>query len=214
MIYFVTAIHTDSGKTLVSTILTQALHADYWKPIQAGLPRDTDYVKSLVSNAHSVFFREAYLLQTPASPHAAALIDEVNIRLSDILLPKTQNEILVIEGAGGLLVPINDEHFVIDLAAKFDAEIILVSNHYLGSINHTLLTVQELKRRNLKVRGIIFNGEPNQATESIILHHSGYPCLLRVRPHDEITREVINHYALELLANMTAGHTRGESAEL
>ena len=202
MIYFVTAIHTDSGKTLISTILTQALQADYWKPIQAGLPRDTDYVKSLVSHARSVFFREAYLLQTPASPHAAALIDEVDIRLNDILLPKTQNENLVIEGAGGLLVPLNEEHFVIDLAAKFDAEIILVSNHYLGSINHTLLTVQELKRRNLRVRGIIFNGAPNGATEAIILNHSGYRCLLRVIPHEEISREIINHYALELRANL------------
>ncbi|MES2731273.1 MAG: dethiobiotin synthase [Bacteroidota bacterium] len=201
MIYFVTAIHTDSGKTLVSAILTQALHADYWKPIQAGLPRDTDTVMSLVSNLQSIFHQEAYLLHTPASPHAAARLDQVEIRLNEILLPSSTNANLIIEGAGGLLVPINNQHFVIDLAEKFGAEIILVSNLYLGSINHTLLTVQELKRRGVKVKGLIFNGVPNEDSESIILKHSGYPCLLRILPEEEITRELVNHYALQLLEN-------------
>ncbi|MBC7920688.1 MAG: dethiobiotin synthase [Ferruginibacter sp.] len=204
MVYFVTAIHTDSGKTLVSAILTQALQADYWKPIQAGLPRDTDLVMSLVTNTHSVFHQEAYQLQTPASPHAAARAEGMDIRLSDILLPKTQNDNLVMEGAGGVLVPLNGHDFVIDLAEKFDAKIILVSNHYLGSINHTLLTVHELKRRGLKVRGIVFNGPPNPDTEAIVLQHSGYPCLLRILPEAEVSRELVNHYALELLANLNA----------
>ena len=201
MVYFVTAIHTDSGKTLVSAILTQALQADYWKPIQAGLPRDTDLVMSLVTNAHSVLHREAYRLQTPASPHAAARAEGMDIRLSDILLPQTRNDNLVMEGAGGVLVPLNDRDFVIDLAEKFGAEIILVSNHYLGSINHTLLTVHELKRRGLKVRGIIFNGPSNPDTEAIVLQHSGYPCLLRILPVEEVSREVVNYYALKLLIN-------------
>src|SRR5215217_1442802 len=98
--YFVTAIHTDSGKTLVSAILTQALHADYWKPIQAGRPRDTDTVMSLVSNATSVFHNEAYLLNAPMSPHAAARLEHVHIHLNTILLPNTRNQTLVMEGAG------------------------------------------------------------------------------------------------------------------
>jgi len=198
MIYFVTAIHTDSGKTLVSAILTQALQADYWKPIQAGLPRDTKSVMKLVNNPRTVFHPEAYLLQTPASPHLAAQIDGVDIRLDAVRVPETTNPNLVIEGAGGLLVPINEAHFIVDLAERLGDGIVLVSNHYLGSINHTMLTVQELKRRKLPVVGIIFNGEPNEASESIILKHSGYPCLLRIQPHPSITREIVNDYALEL----------------
>lgn len=199
--YFVTAIHTDSGKTLVSAILAQAFHADYWKPIQAGYPRDTDTIMALVHNEQSKFHNEAYLLNSPVSPHAAAQLDHVEIQLSSILLPQTTNHTLIIEGAGGIMVPLNREAFVIDLAEKFKSEIVLVCNHYLGSINHSLLTVQELKRRQLKVKGIVFNGKPNPETESIILKHSGYPCLLRIQPEEEITPEVINHYALQLLEN-------------
>jgi dethiobiotin synthetase len=209
-IYFVTAIHTDSGKTLVSAILTQALQADYWKPVQAGRPRDTDTVLSLVSNEVSVFHNEAYLLNASMSPHAAARLEHVYIHLSDILLPNTKNQTLVVEGAGGVLVPINDEHFMIDLAEKFKAETVLVANTYLGSINHTLLTAQELKRRNLPVKGIVFNGETNGEAESIILHHTGYPCLLRIHPEKAITKEVVNQYALELLENL---RETGQSAQ-
>lgn len=135
------------------------------------------------------------------SPHAAAKIDEVDIHLENILMPKTDNT-LIVEGAGGVLAPINEEHFVIDIAAKFDLEIILVANIYLGSINHSLLTINEIKRRNLKVKGIIFNGPENKETENIILKHSGYPCLLRIRQEENVTQEIVNRYALELLANL------------
>jgi dethiobiotin synthetase len=199
MNYFVTAIGTDSGKTLISAILTEALQADYWKPIQSGKnDRDVEKVSSLVSNGHSFFYQEAYLLSEPMSPHAAAKLDGVTVDLAKILPPQNNGNHLVIEGAGGVLVPINEQDFVIDLAKKFEAEIILVSNIYLGSINHTLLTIQELKRRNLPVKGIIFNGPPNLETESIILKHSGYRCLLRVLPEKEITQEIVMKYAVKL----------------
>lgn len=199
--YFITAIHTDSGKTLLSAILVQALHADYWKPIQAGYPRDTDTIMSFMQNKKSKVHKEAYLLQSPMSPHAAAKIDGVDIHLTNILMPRTDNA-LIVEGAGGVLAPINEEHFVIDIAAKFNLEIILVANIYLGSINHSLLTINELKRRKLKVKGIIFNGPENEETENIILKHSGYPCLLRIKEEKKITQEIINRYALELMANL------------
>jgi len=198
MIYFVTAIGTDSGKTVVSAILTKALQADYWKPIQAGFPRDSDTVKDLLNNNYSVVWDEAYLLQSPMSPHAAAKIDGVKIDLNNILLPEKRIEDLVIEGAGGVLVPLNEKDVVIDIAVKFKAEVILVVNTYLGCINHTLLSAAELKRRNIKVKGIIFNGEPNEETENIILHHTGYKCLLKVKREQEITQEVISHYAIKL----------------
>lgn len=200
--YFVTAIGTDSGKTVLSAILTEALQADYWKPIQAGLEeRDTNTVSDLISNTKTTFFPEAYALNTPMSPHAAADIDKVTIELDKIVLPKTDNN-LVIEGAGGILVPLNDNDFVIDLVEQFPCEIVLVANLYLGSINHTLLSINELKRRNLKVKGIIFNGETNPSSEEFILKYSNYPCLLRVKQEEKITQKTILEYAKELVESL------------
>lgn len=200
MRYFVTAIGTDCGKTLVSAILCEALKADYWKPVQAGLPRDTDMVRNLVNNKTTIFHREAYALTTGASPHAAAKTDETLIQLQNIQAPDTKNA-LIIEGAGGCLVPLNDEHFVIDLVRSFKAEIIVVSNHYLGSINHTLLTIEALQRRKLPIKGLIFNGESNRESEEIILHHTKLKCLLRISNETVINREVIQKYAALLMAN-------------
>lgn len=197
--YFITAIHTDSGKTLISAIFAQGLHADYWKPIQAGYPRDTDTVMGFVHNSKSKIHQEAYLLQAPMSPHAAARLEHTEIHLDNILMPKTDNT-LIVEGAGGILAPINDTQFVIDIAAKFKLEVILVCNIYLGSINHSLLTIHELKRRKIKVKGIVFNGPENKETENIILKHSGYPCLLQVKQEEKITQEIVNRYALQLMS--------------
>lgn len=199
MNYFVTAIGTDSGKTVISAILTETLKADYWKPIQAGMPRDTATVEALVTNGVSNFHREQYLLNTPASPHAAAKIDEVTIALDQFKIPDTDRD-LVIEGAGGILVPLNDSDFVIDMVSLFQAQIILVANLYLGSINHTLLTIEALKQRKLSVKGLIFNGPPNPESESIILKHSGYRCLLKIPQEPIIDTTIIKKYA-EALGN-------------
>jgi dethiobiotin synthetase len=198
---FVTAIGTDSGKTFVSAILCEALGAHYWKPVQAGYPRDTDVVASLVSNPAFRSYPEKYLLNTPASPHAAAKIDGVKITVGDFVLPSKEQ--LVIEGAGGCMVPLNDKEFVIDMAAVLPSEIILVSNLYLGSINHTLLTVELLKNRKMNVRGIIFNGPRNEESERIILHHSGWPCLLQIEQEKELTRQVVSRYASEIRNKLT-----------
>jgi dethiobiotin synthetase len=192
MHYFVAGIDTDSGKTMVSAILCEAFGFDYWKPIQAGSPKDSDTVKSLVPNV--LVHPEAYMLNTPASPHASAKIDNVTIDLKKIALPKSKNR-LIIEGAGGCLVPLNETDFVIDLVPQFNAEIILVADLYLGSINHTLLTVHLLQRRKYPVKGIIFNGEPNPESERIILHHSTYPCLLRIAKEQTVTKATIKRYA-------------------
>ncbi len=197
MHYFVTAIGTDSGKTLVSAILCEALKADYWKPIQAGLPRDADTVESLLSNDQSKIWPETYLLNTPASPHASARIDNVEIDLSKFVVPAADR--LIVEGAGGCLVPINNHDFVIDIAKKLNFEVILVSNLYLGSINHTLLTANYLKRHNFKVKGIIFNGESNPESERIILHHTGYLQLLSIRKEEIVNKETVRKYSIEIL---------------
>lgn len=191
---FVTAIDTDSGKTLASAILCEALQADYWKPVQAGLPRDADKVKELVANPDTQIHPERYLLSLAASPHAAAKADGADIRVSDFTLPETSRS-LIIEGAGGCLVPLNDQEFVIDLAPSFKAEIILVADLYLGSINHTLLTVEALMRRSLTPMGIIFNGEPNRESERIILHHTGLEVLLHIAREKEINNQTVTRYA-------------------
>src|SRR5260370_4145501 len=117
MNYFVPANGTDCGKTFFSAILWEALQAEYWKPVQAGLPRDADVVKNLLSNPISKIQPEAFILNTPASPHAAARVDGVTIALENFRIPDTKNN-LVIEGAGGCLVPLNDRDFVISLATK------------------------------------------------------------------------------------------------
>lgn len=200
MNYFVTAIGTDSGKTLVSAILTEALKADYWKPIQSGQPRDTDTVKDLVSNTITRFHPETHLFKIPASPHAAAKYEHLTVQLDDFVLPETTNEI-IIEGAGGVLVPINDNDFVIDVARELGCPIILVANLYLGSINHTLLTVDYLKRNKIPVKGIIFNGESNLESETIIEKHSGYKVLLRLPKLSMINKEIIKYWGDELLLN-------------
>jgi dethiobiotin synthetase len=169
---FITGISTDVGKTIASAILTEALEADYWKPVQAGdlAHSDSHKILSYISNDQSVIHENSYKLNTPASPHLAAEIDGITIDLKNIKEPITKNH-LVVEGAGGVLVPLNTNDFVIDLVQP-DYKIIIVSRHYLGSINHTLLTIEAIKNRGLSIAGIIFSGNENKATESLILNYS------------------------------------------
>jgi dethiobiotin synthetase len=194
MNYFVTGIDTDSGKTFASAILCEALQADYWKPIQAGLPRDSDTVKSLITNPALKIHNETYFLNTPASPHASAAIDGIQIDLKTIKIPTTSNN-LIIEGAGGCLVPLKEKEFVIDLIGQLNAEIILVADLYLGSINHTLLTIEAINSRSLPIKGIIFNGENNSESQRIIMLHSGLRCLLHIHKEKLINKEVVKKYA-------------------
>lgn len=196
MQYFVTAIGTDSGKTVASAILVEALQADYWKPVQSGFPRDSDAIADLVSFPVKIF-PSTYEFLKPASPHESAKVENQTIDLEKIILPETTNH-LIVEGAGGILVPLNDRDFVIDIAQKFQLEIILVVNLYLGCINHTLLSIRELQRRNLSVKGIIFNGVSNPESERIILHHSGYKQLLHIEKESFITPRIIQKYAQKI----------------
>lgn len=200
MNYFVTAIDTDSGKTFVSAVLCEALGYDYWKPVQAGTPKDSITIKGLVPQ--TIIHPEKYFLNTPASPHAAAKIDNIKIELAHFKSPKESG--IIIEGAGGCLVPLNDSDFVIDLAPLFNAEIIIVADLYLGSINHTLLTAHLLKTRGYPVKGIIFNGKPNSESERIILYHTQYSCLLRISPQEEITKATVKKYSELLKKNWHA----------
>jgi len=166
---FITGIGTEIGKTIVSAVLVEKLQADYWKPVQSGELNNSDtmIVKKLISNKKSVFHQEAYRLNQPFSPHYSAALDGIEIDLDKINLPQTENQ-LIIEGAGGLMVPLNEKVLMIDLIKKLDAEVVLVSKNYLGSINHTLLSIEILKNRNIPIKRLIFCGEHNQSSEHVI----------------------------------------------
>lgn len=201
---FITGIGTDVGKTITSAIVTQALEADYWKPIQAGDLDNSDShkIQRYISNDETVIYENSYKLNTPASPHLAAKIDGITIDLKQITEPKTSNH-LVIEGAGGLLVPLNDNDSIIDLI-KDDYKIILVSRHYLGSINHTLLSFEALKSRNLNLAGIIFSGDENQASEEIILNKTKAKFIGRIDNEPYFDQNVIQYYADLFRENLLA----------
>ncbi|AKD03831.1 dethiobiotin synthase [Pontibacter korlensis] len=194
--YFVTGIGTDVGKTVAAAILTEALQADYWKPVQAGGLdfTDTDTVKSLVSNEHSVFHPEAYRLKMAASPHKAAAAEGVEIDVKGLRLPETQNN-LIVEGAGGLMVPLNKRYLVLDLVQQLGLEVVLVSRNYLGSINHTLLTAEVLRYRKIPVAGIIFNGEENTTSEDFIVKYTGLRRLPSIRQEADFCKDTVAEYA-------------------
>ena len=192
---FITGIGTDVGKTIASSIIVEALEADYWKPIQAGDldHSDTNKVEKYISNTNTKFHNNAYALQTPASPHVAAEIDGITIDIKNIIEPETKNH-LIVEGAGGIYVPLNDTDCIIDLIQS-DYKVIVVSRHYLGSINHTLLTIEILKSRKLNVAGIVFSGDENKATERIILDKTKVPMIGRIDNEPYFDQNVITYYA-------------------
>jgi dethiobiotin synthetase len=199
--YFITGISTDVGKTIASAIITEALEADYWKPIQAGELEncDTKKVEKLVSNSKSKFHPNTYALKTPMSPHAAAEIECVSIDIENIKAPKTKNH-LVIEGAGGLFVPLNDTQTVFDLI-KPNYKVIVVSRHYLGSINHTLLTVNTLKEKGFDI-SIIFNGNEHKSTEAIIQKMTEVPIIGRIDEEPYFDKNVVREYAESFKSNL------------
>jgi len=194
MTYFITGISTEVGKTVASAIVVEALGADYWKPIQAG---DLDYsdshkIGALISNDRTVIHPNSYALKTPMSPHAAADIDGISIQLDKIVPPTTKNN-LVIEGAGGLLVPLNDTDTIFDLIQS-DYKVIVVSRHYLGSINHTLLTIEKLQQKGVAI-GIIFSGDEHPTTEEIILKKTGVTLLGRINEEPRFDEKLVREYA-------------------
>lgn len=191
--FFVTGIGTDVGKTVCCAILCELLGADYWKPVQSGSETDAARIRNLVSENITVF-KERYALTQPLSPHAAASIDQVKISLEDFQVPKSNNT-LIIEGAGGLLVPLNQIGYTIaDLIKHLNQEVILISRHYLGSINHTLLTIEALKNRGIQIKGIIFNGRELPQTEEIIEKISGIKTLLTIPDFETIDKESITNF--------------------
>ncbi|PUZ20971.1 dethiobiotin synthetase [Chitinophaga costaii] len=179
---FITGIGTGVGKTVTAACVTQALQADYWKPVQTGLLEgtDRDTVRSLVSNDFTVCHPELYRLKEPASPHLAARMEDVKIELRPIIdQAKVYQPVLrplVIEGAGGIMVPLNEDQFMLDMVLEIQAQVIIVAQLYLGSINHALLTAELLRQKGAPVLGWIFNG-PEHSNAADIVRWSGYPLL-------------------------------------
>ena len=200
---FITGIGTDVGKTIASIIIANALEADYWKPVQAGVDAGTDsqFVESMLINAVSIVHPEKYKLGLAASPHIAAKEEGILIDLDAIVMHYRQlegtNTRVVIEGAGGLLVPLNPEEHIIDLIARLQAKVILVSRNYLGSINHSLLTAALCRERKLEVVGWVFNDDFMQYQHDIV-RWSGYPIIGHIPRLAEITRETLGQQSLLL----------------
>ena len=191
--FIVAGIGTEIGKTVASAILTAGLKADYWKPVQAGdlAKGDAYWIHNWVPSA--TVHPSTYALTQPLSPHSAAEIDGITIELEKFKIPTDQT--LIIELAGGIMVPLNDHETNLDLIKHLNLPVILVSKNYLGSINHTLLTYEILKSRNIPMAGIIFNGQTNASGEAFIVKHTGLPVLLRVNEEKEINSSIIAHYA-------------------
>lgn len=166
---FITGIGTGIGKTVTSAVLIQYFKADYWKPIQSGDLDQSDSltVKSMIDN-DLIIHPERFKLNYPASPHQSAAMENIEINLDDFQLPSTENSLLV-EGAGGLFVPLNNYEFMIDLIAKFNLKTVLVVCDYLGCINHTLLSIEALQHRNLEIAYVVLNGNFEPATKDVLI---------------------------------------------
>jgi dethiobiotin synthetase len=194
--YFVTGIGTDVGKTVVSAIIAEALEALYWKPVQAGdLTFSDSHKVEKYCSEHVEIHPEKYRLKTPASPHYAAQLDGIRISLEDFSLPQT-NKNLLLEGAGGILVPLNNSGLLyVDLIKHLKLPVIVVSLNYLGSINHTLMTLNILKSYEIPVEMLVFNGDENKATEEVILQHFPIEKVIRIPNAPEITSDFIQEQA-------------------
>ena len=223
---FITGIGTDVGKTIAAAILTEALEANYWKPVQAGYAEGTDaeLIRSLISNKTTIIHPETYKLKLAASPHIAAREEGIKIDLDRInndyleIINSQRSAMtdealnityrspfsfhnLIIEGAGGLMVPLNEDEFVLDLIKKLNAKVVLVSRNYLGSINHSLLTAEVCRHHNLNVLGWIFN-DHYMNYEDEIVEWTGYPKLASVPFSNKIDAAFIAEQASVVRSNI------------
>lgn len=167
---FVTGTDTGIGKTVVSAMMTLGLSATYWKPIQSGLKEETDteFVRRVTELSDTHFKDERYRLNEPLSPHASAAIDGFSISLTDFQVPDFKTDYLIAEGAGGLMVPINDEAMIIDLIAYLKLPVLMVARSKLGTLNHTFLSLEALRSRDIPIIGLIMNGPKNESNRKAI----------------------------------------------
>lgn len=194
--YFVTGTDTGVGKTLASAVLMQMLKAKYWKPIQSGIQneeQDAMTIQRLTHLPESDFFPSSYSLQASLSPDQAAKLENITIDLMQCALPQTEKN-LIVEGAGGVMVPINDNECMLDLMQTLKLPIIIVARGTLGTINHTLLTIEALRRRQLFIYGVIFNGELNQDNQRAIEYWGQVKTLLHIPKFSLLNQETFQSW--------------------
>jgi len=180
----IAGIHTGIGKTIAAAVIAEAIGADYWKPVQAGTEeRDSVIVKNLITNGEKRVHDEAVVLTSPMSPHAAAAIDGIEINFTKFQWPSTE-KILLVETAGGILSPMSDNTTMADFIQHYQMPAILIAQNYLGSINHTLLSIEVLKSRGIRLLGIVMNGIENKSSETFIEHYAQTQIIARI-PHFE-----------------------------
>ncbi|NSL86728.1 dethiobiotin synthase [Chitinophaga solisilvae] len=205
---FITGIGTGVGKTVTAACVTAALEADYWKPVQSGMEEGTDTatIQALLAGTTTICHPEAYVLKEPASPHLAARMEHITIDTSRITAQAdgiTGNRPLIIEGAGGLLVPLNDEMSTLDLIRQLQARVIIVAQNYLGSINHSMLTAKVLQHTGVPVMGWIFTGH-HHSNEDDVIRWSGYPSLGRIPQAGEVNSAFVMEQARLLTGPLNA----------
>lgn len=186
---FVTGTDTDVGKTVVSAWLCLHSGADYWKPIQSGHPPDRDAL-TVARLSGARLHPERHLLRAALSPHAAAGLEGLRLDLDDFRLPETGRP-LVVEGAGGVLVPLNDSATMLDLMVRLGAPVIVAARSGLGTINHTCLTLAALRSRNLPVLGVVLCGPQNDANREAVEHFGNVKVLAELPPLEPLTREAL-----------------------
>jgi len=190
---FVTGTDTDAGKTVVSAWLCLHAGAEYWKPIQSGHPPDRD--ADIVTRLSGAFAHpERHLLRAPLSGHDAARLEGKRIELDDFKIPQTSRP-LVIEGAGGVLVPLNESATTLDLMVRLGAPVIVAARSGLGTINHTCLTLAALRARNLPVLGVVLSGPLNPGNRAAIEQFGNITVLAEIPPLDPLTRDSLKRVA-------------------
>lgn len=192
---FITGTDTGIGKTLVSAMLLSGLNARYWKPVQSGLTdiTDTEWVKKHTGLDASRFFPESYRFKAPLSPHESASLEGIHIDLDKFIIPQVfQGEILLIEGAGGIMVPLNEKEFMIDLMKRCEAPVLIMARSGLGTINHTLLSINQLRQENIGIFGVVMNGPLNKSNRDAIEHFSGVKVIAEIEPMEQITPETLS----------------------
>ncbi len=190
--FFVTGTDTDVGKTLVSAWLLTHLEANYWKPVQAGAEPETDSstVRRLAEVAPERILTEAYVLPEAMAPHEAARRASTPIDMAKLVPPAT-DRLLVVEGAGGLMVPLTDTAYVIDLATELHLPVILVARSTLGTINHTLLSLEAIRRRGLPLAGVVINGPETPHNRAAIERYGQVAVIAEIPWLDTVNRSTL-----------------------
>ncbi|MBF0188197.1 MAG: dethiobiotin synthase [Magnetococcales bacterium] len=190
--WFVAGTDTDAGKSVVTAWLMQMLGCSYWKPVQSGLEgeTDTEAVRRMSGLEEVRFLPETYVLNAPMSPHESARRDGVSIEMARFALPESDRPLLV-EGAGGLMVPLNDDALMIDLMVQLDLPVLLVARTGLGTINHTLLSLEAMRSRGLTIDGVVLSGAPYPSNTLAIERYGRIPVLAEIPWLDSPTPDAL-----------------------